>query len=455
MLGLARRDLGSRYGRWQPRASASVWRSDAEGLARACSSCTWGFESVVASSYRPRDGRHGCRPSLRSLARRRRSSCGSGRSCRACPVGTRYVRNQSVPAFLARLTGSDDIVNQVPLGTFRDRRAVPCLGLGCDDLQRCAVVAAQSVPSRSARSFWSSSWPDLVVGPLLRVGRSLGSHLCDVELWKSLRNVGRIGVARRLWSSALVLLSLPFHALSAREVAASWLPPHDRKPNRPRWGSCSSLAAMVLLRAQPQADPPDLVPVPVQVHRPLIRRRLIGMSAEHARDSASIGVAIWPMAHRDHHGAPRATRAGDAPDAVGRRGCGGDAASRAHDRDRQLARWGWCWSLCSPLVFGAVSIVQRGLPPGALFGDRAILGLTAGDAWRAPVLLGPYSRFYWHHPGPLYFYVLNVLGTVFGGGTVGFVLGAIAINIAAAAGILALAMRRGGSGAARVERAPA
>ena len=60
------------------------------------------------------------------------------------------------------------------------------------------------------------------------------------------------------------------------------------------------------------------------------------------------------------------------------------------------------------------------------------------------MLLGPYSRFYWHHPGPLYFYVLNVLGTVFGGGTVGFVLGAIAINIGAAAGILALAMRRGG-----------
>jgi hypothetical protein len=88
--------------------------------------------------------------------------------------------------------------------------------------------------------------------------------------------------------------------------------------------------------------------------------------------------------------------------------------------------------------------VERGFPPGALFGDRAILGLTTADAWRAPVLLGPYSRFYWHHPGPLYFYVLNVLSALFGGGTVGLVLGAVAVNAAAAAGIFVVAMRRGG-----------
>jgi hypothetical protein len=120
-----------------------------------------------------------------------------------------------------------------------------------------------------------------------------------------------------------------------------------------------------------------------------------------------------------------------------------DAPARTRDRGRLLTTAVVLVAL-SPLVIGAVSIVQRGFPPGALFGDRAILGLTAADAWRAPVLLGPYSRFYWHHPGPLYFYVLNVLGTVFGGGTVGFVLGAVAINVAAVTGILVLALRRGG-----------
>src|SRR5689334_16798041 len=66
------------------------------------------------------------------------------------------------------------------------------------------------------------------------------------------------------------------------------------------------------------------------------------------------------------------------------------------------------------------------------------------NAWRAPVLLGPYSRFYWHHPGPVYFYVLNILGGVFGGGTVGLVLAAVALNAAAATGIPVVALRRGG-----------
>ena len=121
----------------------------------------------------------------------------------------------------------------------------------------------------------------------------------------------------------------------------------------------------------------------------------------------------------------------------------GEAPSPTRDRGRLLTVAIVLVAL-TPLVVGAVSIVQRGFAPGALFGDRAILGLTAADAWRAPVLLGPYSRFYWHHPGPLYFYVLNVLSAVFGGGSVGLVLGAITINVGAAAGILFVALRRGG-----------
>jgi hypothetical protein len=111
---------------------------------------------------------------------------------------------------------------------------------------------------------------------------------------------------------------------------------------------------------------------------------------------------------------------------------------------RRLATLAVALVALSPFVVGATSIIRRGFPAGALFGDRAILALTAHDAWRAPVLLGPYSRFYWHHPGPLYFYLLNLLGSLFGGQTVGLVLGATAINAAAAAGILVLAHRRGG-----------
>jgi hypothetical protein len=98
----------------------------------------------------------------------------------------------------------------------------------------------------------------------------------------------------------------------------------------------------------------------------------------------------------------------------------------------------------TPFAVGVYSIVERGFRAGALFGDRALIALSAHDAWRAPVLLGPYSRFYWHHPGPLYFYVLNLWSSLFGGGTLGLVLSATAINVAAAGGILVLAHRRGG-----------
>ena len=39
-------------------------------------------------------------------------------------------------------------------------------------------------------------------------------------------------------------------------------------------------------------------------------------------------------------------------------------------------------------------------------GDLAVLELGIFDAWDGERLIGPYSRFGWHHPGPLYFYLL-------------------------------------------------
>jgi hypothetical protein len=43
---------------------------------------------------------------------------------------------------------------------------------------------------------------------------------------------------------------------------------------------------------------------------------------------------------------------------------------------------------------------------GAEGGDLAVLELGIFDAWEGKRLIGPYSRFGWHHPGPLYFYLL-------------------------------------------------
>jgi hypothetical protein len=121
-----------------------------------------------------------------------------------------------------------------------------------------------------------------------------------------------------------------------------------------------------------------------------------------------------------------------------------DPESRGRADRRRLSNVAIALVALTPFAVGAYSIVERGFRAGALFGDRALIALSAHDAWRAPVLLGPYSRFYWHHPGPLYFYVLNLWSSLFGGGTLGLVLTATAINAAAAGGILVLAHRRGG-----------
>lgn len=54
--------------------------------------------------------------------------------------------------------------------------------------------------------------------------------------------------------------------------------------------------------------------------------------------------------------------------------------------------------------------------PYYLIGDQAILDLRVRQAVRFQQLLGPFDRFGWHHPGPLYFYLLAVPGWLLGPG---------------------------------------
>src|SRR5690348_17774394 len=46
-------------------------------------------------------------------------------------------------------------------------------------------------------------------------------------------------------------------------------------------------------------------------------------------------------------------------------------------------------------------------------------------ASRAQLLVGPYSRYGWHHPGPLYFYLLAPVYTLAGKSTPGLSAGAL------------------------------
>ena len=97
-----------------------------------------------------------------------------------------------------------------------------------------------------------------------------------------------------------------------------------------------------------------------------------------------------------------------------------------------------------PFAAGALSRVQN-IGRGDMSGDRALIALSVHAISSHPVLLGTYSRFFWHHPGPLYFYLLSVPNALFGGRAIGLVLGVTAINLAATLGVVIVAMRRGGT----------
>src|SRR5215211_2466333 len=97
-----------------------------------------------------------------------------------------------------------------------------------------------------------------------------------------------------------------------------------------------------------------------------------------------------------------------------------------------------------PLVVAAarlVPLVSSGWTP---IRDDALLELRTADVGSRSVLLGPYSRFGWHHPGPSLFYVLALPYRLLGRPSVALPLTAVAINLVAVVGIAVLAYRRGG-----------
>ena len=77
-------------------------------------------------------------------------------------------------------------------------------------------------------------------------------------------------------------------------------------------------------------------------------------------------------------------------------------------------------------------------------GDRALIEMYTRDIGHHPVLLGPYSRFGWHHPGPALYEVLALPYRLTGSNGLGLMFGVVLINAIAAAGIALVAYRRGG-----------
>jgi hypothetical protein len=91
------------------------------------------------------------------------------------------------------------------------------------------------------------------------------------------------------------------------------------------------------------------------------------------------------------------------------------------------------------------SVITRPMP---VFpeGDGAVMELSVLRAERGQELLGPYSRFGWHHPGPLYSYLQLPFYELFHRQYSALKIGAVAIATASVAGSMAIAGRFGGVG---------
>jgi hypothetical protein len=74
--------------------------------------------------------------------------------------------------------------------------------------------------------------------------------------------------------------------------------------------------------------------------------------------------------------------------------------------------------------------------------DTAVIESYTLMALRGQLLLGPYSRFQWHHPGPLYFFWMAPFYGLAGFRTVGLNAAALTLNLASFAVIAAVVTRR-------------
>ncbi len=95
----------------------------------------------------------------------------------------------------------------------------------------------------------------------------------------------------------------------------------------------------------------------------------------------------------------------------------------------------------TPFLPGALDFLRHGVPDLLFTGDAAVLEIRTLHAVHGRQLLGPYSRFVWSHPGPVFFYLaapIYRLCHLRGPGLNLFVFGA---NLAAATALVLTARR--------------
>src|SRR4029453_1400715 len=85
----------------------------------------------------------------------------------------------------------------------------------------------------------------------------------------------------------------------------------------------------------------------------------------------------------------------------------------------------------APLVALAALVLARLAPPVVTIEDIGVTELYVDLASHGRLLVGPYSRFLWHHPGPISFYLQAPLYAAAGRSGAALFAGAWAINVAA------------------------
>jgi hypothetical protein len=81
------------------------------------------------------------------------------------------------------------------------------------------------------------------------------------------------------------------------------------------------------------------------------------------------------------------------------------------------------------VLVAALVAASRQAQPVTPVSDTAVIESYTDYASRGALLVGPYSRYGWHHPGPIYFYLLAPFYTLSGSLTAGLNAGALAVNL--------------------------
>ena len=97
---------------------------------------------------------------------------------------------------------------------------------------------------------------------------------------------------------------------------------------------------------------------------------------------------------------------------------------------------------CAVVLLLAVAAFRL-LPPTYPAGDRALLELSAIHATDGRLAVGPYSRFGWSHPGPVYLYALAPFYALSGRREFSLDATALLINLAALAVLIAVVKSAG------------